>query len=366
MGGVIKGIKKAFKAVTHFVKKYWKQILTVIVIAVACYFTLGMAAAAMPAAGSAAGAAGTAAGATYGGVATAAAATGTAATAATAAAGTAAVTAAGESAVLLGTTTVTAAAGGVSAGAVAAGVGAAAGGVAAANALSSGAGAQGAQGEQATPDGSEVKVENPLDVKDIAGPAKGAAAPYPAEGAVQQGLVSKGVGAAKSFWGGMSTGEKLMFASTAFQALSGAMAPGPTRAEQGLWPGGAYFGMDEKGNKTDLAGTYADALTGKSTSAAEQAGAAVDGGPAAQVGANPAGNMQQAMSGEQPAAQRGAGAGNAQASSATPDAGSPTQDFMPAVGGASGAAQATAQQGRELQQKQQQGAEFFEKQRQHA
>ena len=39
MSGLIKGIKKVFKKVTKFVKKYWKPILA----AVAIYFTAGVA-----------------------------------------------------------------------------------------------------------------------------------------------------------------------------------------------------------------------------------------------------------------------------------------------------------------------------------
>jgi hypothetical protein len=45
MGGLVKGIKKVFKAVGGFVKKYWK----VVAIAAAVYFTAGIALAAMPA-----------------------------------------------------------------------------------------------------------------------------------------------------------------------------------------------------------------------------------------------------------------------------------------------------------------------------
>jgi hypothetical protein len=368
MGGIVKGIKKAFKAVTGFVKKYWKEILTIVVVAVACYFTLGMAAAAMPAASTGAAAAGTTAGATYGGMATAAAAEGVAAGTAGAAAAGAGAAAAGAGAaaaggaVTLGTVSVTgsAAAAGLTAGEVAAGIGAAAGGVAAANAMSSGA--------DAAKSAQQSDIEKPkIDVEDLAGPQRGAPAPYTAEGAAAPtSMAGKAVGAVKGFWGGMSTGEKLMFASTAFQALSGAMAE-PSRAEQGLWPGGAYFGMDEKGNKTDLAGAYSDALTGKTTSASAQAGAAEGGGPAAQVGSNPGGTMAAAMGGDQGAQQPSAasafaGGGATPKPSAVPV----SQEFMPAVGGASGAAAATAQQSDALARQQQQSAEFFEKQRERA
>ena len=64
MSGIVKGVKKAFKAVGKFVKKYWKQI----VIAAAIVFTAGVAAVGGWGAFTAAAGAGTAGGVTFGGV----------------------------------------------------------------------------------------------------------------------------------------------------------------------------------------------------------------------------------------------------------------------------------------------------------
>jgi hypothetical protein len=305
MGGVVKGIKKVFKAVGSFVKKYWK----VIVIAAAIYFTCGMAMAAMPAAGTVATtgvAAGVEAGAGYGALATGAAATAeagsmTAALGITTAAGYGAAGAAMTAAEFT-------AAGGVAAGvglgaSELAGAGAAAGGAAAAEGMpgitssleGTGMGASEATTGAIT-DFSGGAADFGADaggggLPGITSPVEGAGA-APAGTAAGGGssaggsLLSKAGGAVKGFWGGMSTGEKLMFASTAFQTLSGALQD-PSRASEGLWPGGAYFGMDEKGNKTDLAGAYAQGLQGNNVDGSPGAGTAPPAAAATQKPVQP-------------------------------------------------------------------------------
>lgn len=351
MGGVVKGIKKAFKAVAKFVKKYWIYIVIIAAVVLTC----GLAAGAMAPAAAGASAAGTTAAAggaaAYTGTAAAVAATSTSAGVAAAAAGTAA-------AVTLPTVTVTAAAvaGGTTAGMVAAGAGAAVG--AAALAANSGGAAQSANEMQDVerPTNNFNDTSNVTDVGNVKEAELGksmavdnVASETAISGQGFTGMVGKGVNAAKGFWGGMSTGEKLMFASTAFSAISGAMKE-PTAAEQGMWPGGAYFGMEADGKKTDLAGVYKDALTGKETSAASEAGAA-EGGQAAPLvsQANPQQKMGAAMG--QPA--------TGQESSAQPA----TPEFMPAPGGAQGATAQTAQQSDALRQANQRNAEFFQQQR---
>lgn len=284
MGGIVKGVKKLFKAVGSFVKKYWK----VIVIAAAIYFTCGLAAGAMAPAATGAVAAesgAVAAGAGYAGTATAVAA-GAEAGSMTAALGI--TTAAGYGA---GAAAMTAAEF-TAAGGVAAGVGLAA---SEAGAATVGAGALAAESGGGMPgitsslegtgygaaDTSAFTGAGSLtpDASSFTGPGAEtagttetgfnqaaldkAAGQFTGDVVKAPSLLDKGVGAVKGFWGGMSTGEKLMFASTAFNAISGALKE-PTRAEQGLWPGGAYFGMDDKGNKTDLAGAYSQGLKGNS------------------------------------------------------------------------------------------------------
>lgn len=265
MGGVVKGIKKAFKAVGHFVKKYWK----VIVIAAAIYFTAGMAMAAMaPAAGAttAGTVAGVEAGAGYSAMAVGTAATATEAGSMTAALGITTAEGYGAAAAGMGAAEFTAAGGvaasvGLDASMTAGAADAAMTGVAGSMAgdagesgAVSGQGFGGGFGGEVADAGTPIEPAMDFGADTASAATGGTAAPT--------SLLSKAGGAVKGFWGGMSTGEKLSFAATAFNALSGAMKE-PTRAEEGLWPGGAYFGMDEKGNKTDLASAYANGLQGK-------------------------------------------------------------------------------------------------------
>lgn len=272
MGGIVKGIKKVFHAVGSFVKKYWK----VIVIAAAIYFTAGMAMGAMAGAGTVTTAStvgAVEAGGGYAATATAIAGTATEAGIGAAAAGTAAEVGA---ATLLPTVSVTAAAatGGGMAGMVAGGAAAlGAASLAATSGSTEGsaeqmgpptAEEQAAQGVQGTVDpysGLDEFGNGPAGGGDAAINSATDSYLNPSFMSKVGGVAQKGVDAAKGFWGGMSTGEKLMFASTAFSALSGALKQ-PTRAEEGLWPGGAFFGMDEKGNTTDLASVYKAGVTG--------------------------------------------------------------------------------------------------------
>lgn len=300
MGGIAKGIGKVFKAVGGFVKKYWKPIL----IAVAAYFTCGLALSAMAPAGASAFAGSVAAveGTTMTGMAVA-----------TATAGEVAATGAiAEGAAFGATDAAAAAAGGAEAGfgaGVATDLGGAASGLAGADAaagtgaLADTAGAA-AAGDAATaaPAGwanadsgfvdsaaqptvdtgtldantatigqhaSDDFIEQ-TGAEALGDGEAGIASASPTVGGIGSNvsMLGKVGNAAQGFWGGMSAGEKVLTASTLFNAAAGFLKPGPTRAQQGLWPGGAYMGMNDDGTGVSLGNTYNNAMTGGSASTA--------------------------------------------------------------------------------------------------
>lgn len=192
MSGVARFVKKQWKQKFRFQKKYWK----VAAIAVACYFTFGLAAGAMPAAGAAA--AGSGAAATGAGVMT---------TTAAAAGSTGAIAAGTAAGIETVTVTAAAAGGGISAAGAA---GAIAGGVA--------AGSAGGGGVQAAKPVQPQAAEQP--------PAK-------------TGLIDK----AKGAWKDMSFSDKLLLAKTGVDVVSAATAPSPEEeaARNAKWQG-AYYG----------------------------------------------------------------------------------------------------------------------------
>lgn len=198
MSGAARFVKKVFKKKFRFQKRYWK----VAAIAVIAYFTFGLAAGAMPAAGATTGtvAAGTGAAAAGTGVMTATAAT------ATSGAAVAAGTVAG-----IETVTVTAAAagGGISA-------------AGAAGAIAGGAAAAGAGG--VTP----------------AKPAQPPPTPAAAPETAKPSLASK----AKGAWKDMSFSDKLLLTKAGVDVTTALTAPSPEdeAAAAAKWQG-AYYGM---------------------------------------------------------------------------------------------------------------------------
>jgi hypothetical protein len=215
MSGLARAAKKHWKRVIKTVKKYWK----VVAIAVAAYFTFGLALGAMaPAAGTVA--AGTGAAATGTGVMTA---TGAAAgSTAAAATGAAAATAGIE------TVTVSAAAGGGLSAAGAGAIGAAAAG----GAVAASSGGGGAAGE---PTGQAPSQE----------PVKPA---QPAQPAVQSTQPSKlGIlDKAKAGWKEMSFSDKLLLAKAGVDVVAATTAPSPEEeaAAARKWQG-AFYGRTE-------------------------------------------------------------------------------------------------------------------------
>jgi hypothetical protein len=236
MSGIFHAIGKVFSKIVSVVKKIWKPLL----IAVAIYFTAGLALAAMPATASfaaampgistAAGALGigTAAGATGAGLATSAAvATGATETGAAAAgAGTA-----GEAA--LDTVTVTGTAGAAGSGA-AAGAAAAGAGVAAGAAAAPPADAGAASAPAPAPAVSSLSDQQGTQEAEMA-----------AGQSTSPGLLAK----AGAQWSKMSLADKFLLASTTSNTISGLTSPSPSdiaRANK-TWIG-AFYGTNADGS----------------------------------------------------------------------------------------------------------------------
>jgi hypothetical protein len=198
MSGAARFVKKVFKKKFRFQKKWWK----VAAIAVIAYFTFGLAAGAMPAAGATTGtvAAGTGAAAAGGGVMTATAAT------ATSGAAVAAGTVAG-----IETVTVTAAAAG--------------GGISAAGAAGAAVGA-----------GVAANTSMGMNAPKTQPPPTPASAPQTAK----PGMLDK----AKGAWKDMSFTDKLLLAKAGVDVAAAVTAPSPEEeaAAAAKWQG-AYYGM---------------------------------------------------------------------------------------------------------------------------
>lgn len=253
MSGAARFVKKVFKKKFRFQKKYWK----VAAIAVIAYFTFGLAAGAMPAAGATTGtvAAGTGAAATGGGVMTATAATATSGAAAGAAAAGA-----------IETVTVTAAAtgGGISA-------------AGAAGALAGGAAAASAGGGSVTP----AKPGGQAPVQSQAPPQS-----------TSPSMLDK----AKGAWKDMSFSDKLLLAKAGVDVATAVTAPSPEEeaAAAAKWQG-AYYGMtaDEAAKaqgKTQFVTQQTAPQKPPATAGGKVGQRDITGGPAAPAdpGANPA------------------------------------------------------------------------------
>jgi hypothetical protein len=367
MGGLVKGIKKVFKAVGNIVKKYWKPIL----IAAAVYFTAGIALAAMPATASfAAAMPGFGAGGIFSSAATAigigdassvAAGTGlwgnAVASSAVAAAGGAGTTAlaAGE-----GATETTAEVGFASGSGEAATAGYtlpsyATDTAAAATGDMGGAGVLAAGTPQATIDAAaagNIAGATPQAASfNVVGndPATSGISKFAGPNATYASSGTATPASDTGFFGGMSGAEKAMFAATAFKGIAGLLQPGPTRAQQGLWPGGAYFGMDEKGKGTDLGAVYKNAMTGSNDTtdlSAESSGVTLPGAAPATSAPLAAGGGQAPAQPQQPSPAASAQTGSA---------------FLPTAGqGAATAQQTTLTQSDALQKSSQSNADFIQ------
>ena len=378
MGGLVKGVKKAFKAVGGFVKKYWK----VIAIAAAVYFTAGIALAYFaPTAGFAAAMPGFGVGGMFSGAATWMG----FGSAANVAAGTGIFGLAGGGA---------AAAAGLGAGAAAVGAGELAPGAAVAGDLGLATAAPAAVAdmggagvmlggtsagalEAATGTAVGAAQSASAVAPAFASLPEGAAAATNAANAAKAATTAKDAAAAgdKGFWGNMSGGEKMQLASTAFQGLSGLLKPGPTLKEQGLWPADTFGGVNKKGAGIDLGAVYKNAMTGSSdpttlseyadvTGSSQGTPAAVEqaksGGQAAPTQAGQVAGL--AAGGAQSVAQ-GPGQGGAESSGApTPAASAATgSPFLSGGQGATVAQQATAGQTNALEQMNQANNAFIQK-----
>lgn len=305
MSGVVKGVKKAFKKVTKFVKRYWKEI----VIAAAVVFTAG---AAMGAWGAAAGSSAAAGGAAAG------------STAAAAAGGTAAAASGASGAILSGGTFASGATAGLAAGsgAAAAGAGLAAGGAAAGGittlgtvsvtapaaagglttaqsiGLAAGAGAatgapfSSAAAESIQPGSQTQKLDQPQQQGDTPGESiADTGNPNDVQvveaGTEKGGFLAKTGTKVKEAWGGMSSFEKMMTLNTGVQMASALM--GPKEGEGGFPLANQFYGRDTDGKGAGMAMDYDQA-----------AGQFVPGGAQAQQ-APPVGEMgQQASPSRQP------------------------------------------------------------------
>jgi hypothetical protein len=363
MGGLVKGVKKAFKAVGGFVKKYWKPIL----MAAAIYFTAGIALAYFaPTAGFAAAMPGFGAGGMFSGAATWMG-FGGAAGASNVAAGLGIFgNAAGAGAAV---------AGGLGAGAAAVGEGALAPGAAVAGDLGLATAAPAAVADMGgagvmlggTSAGAlEAATGTAVGAAQSASAVAPAFASLPAAGSSALPNVANAANAAKdtgSFWGSMSGGEKMQLASTAFQGISGLLKPGPTKKDQGLWPGGAYFGMDEKGNGTDLGAVYKNAMEGSEDSTELSASAKATGSASDQpvTQAKPGAPGEATQSGQVAALAAGGAPATAQAGTAPAAAAQTGSPFLSAGGAAQGAQQATAQQSSALDEMNKANNAFIQK-----
>jgi hypothetical protein len=356
MGGLVKGVKKVFKAVGGFVKKYWKPIL----IAAAIYFTAGIALAAMPATASfAAAMPGFGATGIFSSAATAIGFGGAEGAANVAAGygifgnavGAAGAAAAGTTALAVGAEAPIAAETGLSS---AVSVGAPLGGLGAEGTGTAGLSTWGA-GEAAAGGASTLAPGAGVMLADTAPSVLNAAA----TGAITNSPAEAGgfLNTAKNFWSGMSSSDKAMFGATVFKGISGLLAPGPTKAQQGLWPGGAFFGMDEKGKGVDLGQTYANAQaapvkTATSTSSGE-------GGDAEASASTP---LTGAAPAPTPALAAGGDTSQAQPQQPSPAASAQTgSSFLPTAGtGAATAQQATQTQEDSLQRAGAANADFIQ------
>jgi hypothetical protein len=162
----------------------------------------------------------------------------------------------------------------------------------------------------------------------------------------------------QSFWGSMSGGEKAMLAATAFKGIAGLLQPGPTRAQQGLWPGGAYFGMDEKGNGVNLGAVYKNAMTGSDDSTALGGGASEEA--SATAAQTPL--VQQQAPAQLAAGQQAQQQQPQQQGQPTPAASAQTgSSFLPTSGAAAASAQqTTSSQTDSLQKSSQANADFIQ------
>ena len=242
MGGVVKGIGKAFKAVGNFVKKYWKAIVIAVVVAAAIYFTAGMALSAMPEATGTIATSAEAGSASYTGLAVESAVAADSGTAATAASGFLSADAAAATDGL----TVGAAsdAAGLSFDAATAGTGVADAAATTANVAAGAADAGGLPGITSSAPSTDLTSLAEVNVPESSGATESMASKT-AKAVADIGKDTET--ASKGFWGGMSTGEKLMFASTAFNTAAGLLKK-PTRQQLGLWPGGSFFGVNADGS----------------------------------------------------------------------------------------------------------------------
>jgi hypothetical protein len=236
MSGVARFVKKVWKQKFRFQKKYWK----VAAIAVVAYFTFGLAAGAMPAAGAATGT--TAAG-------VGAAATGTGVMTTTAAAATS--SAAGAAATVAGIETVTvtaAAAGGISAS-----------GVAAAAAAGAGAVAGGAAGS-----GGGYKPAKPAEPVQTQQPPK-------------PGILDK----AKGAWKDMSFTDKLLLAKAGVDVVSTLTGPSPEEeaALAAKWQGAFYGKTAEEAEASLRSGSGTQFVNQQTSQATAKPPATQPGGP---------------------------------------------------------------------------------------